>query len=254
MAVSGVIVIPDKGKDVLLKNLSGKLLKAQNRETYEGINKDVINLSNSTIRTFMYLNNIGTIVNLGTEEQYAVSRYVEDIKCTSIRLLNVELFIPKDYDINFDKNIYERHIGLLRDIKPYNEEMFINTKTKALNRNFGIVMASLLLETNLIEERLISEVYQIPYGKGTLLIPIINEDNFQAIFNALVKVAVDYLQVTRTNLSLVYNLNIILTPFKAIVADLVKTRISKEPGIGNIIIDSQLNNVNKSYLLLPTIE
>ena len=261
MVILETLIVPDQGTEVILENLQEVLTNiGLNRPT--DLNKRVFKLSLDTIKTF-YLQNVfcnnfkykgdNKYNSFTLDSRLNANIYPYALYDTASKLTNLNLSLNPNYANDsvkeLEKVVMENLSDLSIDKKEFISDNYVNI-------NFGVILAKIVYgnyEIYRVFKNLIKETYNIPYGEGTLLIIVIDQDMYRLIINTLYKVSKDFLEINDNTLSNSITRYNIHTPIRFIVEDLVKSTIAKQPEIGDVLIDNLLSHNNKSYMLLPVV-
>ena len=260
MAISNVLLIPDKVKDKFLPNILDLLRNVELGKERDDVNRLVLSMNAESIRTFYMLNvfantfNYTGVINGNTyvlNKNSTIFTLATRIANAGNRLLGLNLVIDPNFETNIIPDL-EKSIMSFLSSNVDDKELF---KTdKFVNINFGLLLSGFILpriDSNIFGESFITDSFKLPYGDGTLLITVVNQDMYTKIINTLYKVSKDFLEINENILSKPVSRDAIHTPIKLIVEDFVREEISMEPGIGYAIIDNFESHRNKSFAILP---
>ena len=260
MAISNVLLIPDKVKDKFLPNILDLLKNVELGKERADVNRLVLSMNAESIKAFYMLNAFANTFNYAgvvdgnmyvLNKNSVVSNLIIEVTDTGNRLLGLKLRIDSNFETNIIPDL-EKGIMSFLSSNVNDKELF--KADKFVNINFGLLLSGFILSRigrNAFGEDLIVDNYKLPYGDGTLLITVVNQDMYTKIINTLYKVSKDFLEINENTLSKPISRDAIHTPIKLIVEDFVKEQISKEPGIGYTVIDNFESHRNKSFAILP---
>jgi len=260
MAIANVLLIPDKVKDKFLPNILDLLRNVELGKGRDDVNRLVLSMNAESIKTFYMLNFFANTFNSAgviksnvyvLNKNYTIFTLAVRIANAANRLLGLNLVIDPNFETNIIPDLEKSIMGFLSS-NVDNKKLF--KTNEFVDINFGLLLSGFILpriNRDAFGESFITDNFKLPYGDGTLLIIVVNQDMYIKIINTLYKVSKDFLEINEDILSKPISRDAIHAPVKLIIEDFIREEISREPGIGYAIIDNFESHRNKSFAILP---
>lgn len=237
MAVDGTIIIPDKGMDNFLPLIRAASSNLINDDIEIKIKNLVIS---SEIKTLNLFNGLNMFVSL-----YGLNRLA--LKAND----NIFKFINRV--TNLGNKILNTNYNVLDG--SYDDVVVDSvTKNSKVSDDIYIDTTLLTIYKRLIEDRnnddiidIFKDTYTIPISNGTLLIVVVDQDKTLKLVNTISELINRLYSKKLTNGNLIVSSYLVI---RLIFNDIVKNTIANQPGIGDVIIDTDGLNMNKSYGIL----
>jgi hypothetical protein len=259
MAIGYLILIPESGKKVIMNNLCDKINALERKskdELMKILKKEVLALDVNTVKDFYnlndYLNEFLYVVGEPKTTIIKSSAITSYYNLLFTAFVNVYGKISDDFnDFDIDTDSYKQLMSFLSSITIDKKDLMVDNIR--LSKDYGIILSKGLLEDrsnyiNLINN-LVKEHMRLPCGISDILTMVVDNVLYNRIINTLIKVTKDYFNLQDNVVNYTYNKAIIHTPIKFLINDLIKKQIASLPEIGNVVIDTELDNYNKSFLL-----
>ena len=237
MAVDGTIIIPDKGMDKFLPLIRAASSNLINDDIEIKIKNLVIS---SEIKTLNLFNGLNMFVSL-----YGLNRLA--LKAND----NIFKFINRV--TNLGNKILNTNYNVL-DGSYDNVVVDSVTKNSKVSDDIYIDTTLLTIYKRLMEDRnnddiidIFKDTYTIPISNGTLLIVVVDQDKTLKLVNTISELINRLYSKKLTNGNLIVSSYLVI---RLIFNDIVKNTIANQPGIGDVIIDTDGLNMNKSYGIL----
>jgi len=237
MAVDGTIIIPDKGMDKFLPLIRAASSNLINDDIEIKIKNLVIS---SEIKTLNLFNGLNMFVSL-----YGLNRLA--LKAND----NIFKFINRV--TNLGNKILNTNYNVLDG--SYDDVVVDSvTKNSKVSDDIYIDTTLLTIYKRLMEDRnnddiidIFKDTYTIPISNGTLLIVVVDQDKTLKLVNTISELINRLYSKKLTNGNLIVSSYLVI---RLIFNDIVKNTIANQPGIGDVIIDTDGLNMNKSYGIL----
>ena len=247
MAFKGAIYIPNKGMDLLSKNLTERLLYPERNDIRSKIARDVLKMDISTLKSF-YLINLFCGFNIGNDME--MMKYPNVVSDLTTKMLNVDYDINEAIIKNFDNDLYVALSNKITEIGISKDEIYNRELGDIAYNNIGIFLSYLV---NLLPKRVLDTViidsYKVPFTGYSIMELVYDVDNYEKFINTMIKIVMDYFNLTLKDIKSSGMRTAIHKPIDLYGKDIVKNYISKEPDIGYVVLNNDLAKANKSFLI-----